>query len=94
MNSNTREVAVETLRIGDQVDLQSCPFLKDHAAAEFEFAVVESIERETVDCVSVGYEGIDVVGYPVGTSLKVSQQSFAKRNAPEPTEASKSGVHS
>ncbi|CAB3753988.1 hypothetical protein [Paraburkholderia humisilvae] len=79
----TQELAVETLRVGDQVDLKSCPFLKGHAAAESEYAVVESIERETPNCLAVGYEGIDVVGYPVGTRLTVSPLTIASRKLPE-----------
>lgn len=74
-----RELAVEDLCVGDQVDLKSCPFLKGHAAADFEYAVVESIERETPGCIAVGYEDIDVVGYPVGTKLKVSPVTVANR---------------
>ncbi|MFP3637546.1 hypothetical protein [Paraburkholderia sp. SIMBA_054] len=73
------ELAVETLRVGDRVDLKSCPFLKGHSSADFEYAVVESVERETPDCVAVGYEDIDVVGYPVGTRLTVSPETFASR---------------
>lgn len=72
-----RFIPTEALREGDQIDLSSCPFLFEHASAEFEYAVVADVERETPDCVRVAFEGIDHVGYPAGTQLLV------KRNEPE-----------
>jgi hypothetical protein len=77
------ELAVEDLQAGDEVDLSSCPFLNEHASAEFEFAVVESVERETSECVAVSYEDHDVVGYPVGYKLKVSSETIGNRNLPK-----------
>lgn len=62
---------VEDLVIGDKVDLESCPHLKDHPTAQFEYAEVVHVERETPDCVVIGYEGIDHIGYKVGTLLAV-----------------------
>lgn len=53
------------------VDLESCPYLRAFPSAEFEYATVASIDRETKDCIAVGYEGIDVVGYKIGTTLMV-----------------------
>lgn len=84
MNSNiiddmahNTELAVEALSPGDQVDLKSCPYLGAHASADFEFAVVESVRRETVDCFAVTFEDLGAVGYEMGTKLKVSPQTFA-----------------
>jgi hypothetical protein len=37
---------VDTLKTGDKVDLDSCPFLHDEPAAEFEYAVVGEIRPE------------------------------------------------
>lgn len=71
---------VEELVVGNLVDLESCPFLKEHPSAKSEFAVVVHTERETDDCVVIGYEGIDQVGYPVGTTLRVRQP----RDVPDP----------
>ncbi|MDR5799240.1 MULTISPECIES: hypothetical protein [Caballeronia] len=71
-SSEVVELTVEALLTGDRVDLRSCPFLRTRATVEFEYAVVESVVRETPDCVAVAYEDIDVVGYRVGTKLKVS----------------------
>jgi hypothetical protein len=62
---------VEDLQVGDKVDLTSCPYLSKHPTAEFELAVVEDVAHET-DCIAVSYEGIDQIGYPVGTELIVS----------------------
>lgn len=65
------KVLVEHLKAGDLVDLESCPYLKEHSSAKWEYAEVSFVERETEGCVVVGYEGIDHVGYPVGTELLV-----------------------
>lgn len=64
-------VRVENLKPGDRVDLTSCPYLKDDPSAEFEWAVVDAVVRETNDCIVVTYESLDEVGYPIGTMLKV-----------------------
>ncbi|MDN7901457.1 DUF2591 family protein [Burkholderia cepacia] len=77
------ELAVENLQVGDKVDLNSCPFLKGSASADFEFAVVESVERETANCVVVSYEGHEVVGYPVGCKVKVSSATLGDRKSPD-----------
>lgn len=63
---------VEHLKPGDLVDLESCPYMHDHPTAEFEYAQVAAVTRETENCVAVLYEGIDLVGYPVGTRLEVA----------------------
>ena len=65
------KVKVENLKVDDRVDLASCPYLKGHASAPFEYAVVEAVEQETPGCVAVSYEGIDTVGYPTGTEVEV-----------------------
>lgn len=62
---------VEDLVAGSRVDLLSCPFLKNHPMADSEYALVAHVERETPECVVVDYDGIDSVGYPVGTVLQV-----------------------
>lgn len=62
---------VEDLAVGNRIDLASCPYLKSHSSADCEYALVAHVERETPDCVVVGYEGIDHIGYQVGTVLQV-----------------------
>ena len=78
---------VQSIRVDDRVDLESCPYLKHHATAIWEYAVVGHVEQETPECVAIGYEGIDVVGYPTGTLLNVViqcpesvPQSFRRTN--------------
>lgn len=61
---------VETIVVGDRVDLQSCPYLKDHPSAEFEYAQVTYVSDEG-SAIVIGYDGIDHVGYPKGTNLLV-----------------------
>lgn len=63
---------VERLREGDLVDLASCPYLKNHPSAEFQFAQVSQVLQETPQCTVVYYEDIDAIGYPVGTTLKIA----------------------
>ena len=71
---------VEDLAVGNRVDLTSCPYLKNHPSADCEYALVADVERETPDCVVVGYEGIDHIGYQVGTVL----QARTPRDVPDP----------
>ena len=52
------------------VDLESCPYLKEEPMAPFEYVEVCSVDRETSECVAIGYEGY-WVGYPVDTVLLV-----------------------
>lgn len=68
---NTKNVAVETIEAGMLVDLESCPFLKEHPIAEFEYATVAGVTIEFWGCVTITYEGIDTVRYKIGTLLKV-----------------------
>jgi len=68
--TETHLVEAQHLHEGDLVDLESCPYLKHHASAEFEYATVEAVERETEGCVAVSYEGIDTVGYSPDTKLR------------------------
>ncbi len=54
--------------------------LKNHPSAASEYGLVARVERETPDCVVIGYEGIDHIGYPVGTVLQVR----AAKDVPDP----------
>lgn len=66
-----KQIKVEDIKEGMKVDLESCPYLKNYPSAEFEYASVALVKRETSDCVVIGYEGVDHVGYPTGTVLTV-----------------------
>jgi hypothetical protein len=60
-------VAVKDLRIGDAVDLEGDPYAdpnQENPALECEYQQVYSVERETGDCVAVGFDGFDIVGFP------------------------------
>lgn len=67
------KTSVLDLRVGDLVDLESCPYLWDHPMAKFDYGVVYQVGHETPECVVVWYEGIDAVGYPTGTILEVRE---------------------
>ena len=67
------DTSVLRIAIGDRVDLESCPFLGNRPIAQYEFGVVSHVERETEACVVIGYEGIDHIGYPSDTVLRVLQ---------------------
>ena len=54
--------------------------LKNHPSAASEYGLVARVERETPECVVIGYEGIDHIGYPVGTVLQVR----AAKDVPDP----------
>lgn len=72
---------VTDLAEGDLVDLEGCPFLTvedendDMAAwalaAECEYFTVVGIERETIDCVRVDFEGLSI-GFPTEFRLPVA----------------------
>lgn len=68
----TSPVRVQNVRIGDAIDLESCPYLRNEPIAPYEYGRVERFEIETPDCVVIGYEGIDEVGYPINTVLRRS----------------------
>lgn len=73
-NEEMETVTVSSLRPGDRVDLSSCPYLHDHASAPYEYAEVVSVEQESPDCIAVGYESIDVVGYDPNVELRVRRR--------------------
>lgn len=58
---------VGMLRVGDLVDLAGDPFAdpnSDDISLDCEYAVVCEINREADDCIAVGFEGFDVIGFP------------------------------
>ena len=74
-NPETIPIKVEHIKEEMRVDLESCPYLSGHPSAPYEYATVDYVKRETPDCVAIGYEGIDVVGYPLGTVLRIRKDS-------------------
>jgi hypothetical protein len=71
-NQTTKRIKVTDIKEGMKADLESCPYLKNHPTAEYEYAEVSFVQRETPDCMVIGYEGIDPVGYPVNTELVIA----------------------
>jgi len=63
---------VENLKEGDLVDLEGDRYA-DQAGCnplfECELMPVTHVERETDNCVTVYFEGFDMVGFPVGHPL-------------------------
>lgn len=67
---------VLSLRIGQRVDLECDPVAdpgdkSDHPEFAYEFEVVESMERETEDCVCVYFESGFTCGFPVDHDVDV-----------------------
>jgi hypothetical protein len=70
---------VAQLRVGDLVDLDSCPHLGEKFGFwNTEYAEVEHIEHETWYCTCVYWEGIDAVGYSPNQILQVKQRKKRK----------------
>lgn len=62
---------VSDLAINDMVDLTSCPYLRNQTMAGMVYGAVAHKEIEDDKTVVIGYEGIDHIGYPMGTVLCV-----------------------
>lgn len=77
-------IAVEGLREGDRVDLESCQFFRHHASAPYEYAYVNQVERETADCTVVHYMDLPSTGYPRGTRLVALRNPDAAEDDGDP----------
>lgn len=71
MASPTEKKNVAEIKVGDFVDLTTCPYLHDEPTARNAYGVVDSVEVESAECVAIGYKDIDEVGYPADTVLDV-----------------------
>lgn len=82
-------VRADEIKDGDLVDLEGDDYAdpkRDHPAFDSELYEVGHIERETPECVAIGFEGFDVIGFPVGHLLAVrrgSTESEAPEGSPE-----------
>lgn len=77
---------VSELRCGDRVDLQRDKYADpagDKPELECEYATVCEIERETPDCIAIGFDGFDVVGFPLGHMVKVAECVTTKTAVPQ-----------
>ena len=69
-------IKAEHLRPGDLVDLEADSYADpkhDHPLFPFELQTVANVIRETPNCVAVGFEGFDVVGFPPEHFLTVER---------------------
>lgn len=74
LTPDTETVKVSELVEGDAVDLKSCPYTKDNPIAEFEYIEVSYIEQESDQCIAVGLEGVDTVGYSPNQQLVIKRR--------------------
>jgi len=73
---STRKIKVKDIQVGDKIDLESCPHLKTHTMAEFEFGRVCEIEHEP-DCIVLHFENIgdpSACGYSPEAELMVERE--------------------
>lgn len=68
------DIKVAYLKEGDYVDLESCPYLHLHPSAKIELAEVVMVRKGSEDCIVVGYDGINSIGYELNTILKVKRK--------------------
>ena len=77
---------ISELRCGDLVDLQGDKYAdqaSDKPALEFEYATVCYIERETPDCIAIGFDGFDLIGFPPGHAVPVAPCQTIKTAVPQ-----------
>ena len=61
------------LKVGDMIDLEGDVYADpgcDHPWMESEYAIVTEVDHETSECVAIGFEGFDLVGFPVQHPLR------------------------
>ncbi|HTE40289.1 MAG TPA: hypothetical protein VK629_05650 [Steroidobacteraceae bacterium] len=67
VNRPVKLVPAKDIKPGDMLDLEGDQFAdpkKDKPFFECELGTVESVERETPDCVAIMIEGVDMFGFP------------------------------
>lgn len=64
---------VSELRCGDRVDLEGDKFADrgGNAFLECEYQVVNCVERENPNCIAIGFEGFEMVGFQPDHKVKV-----------------------
>lgn len=68
------KIKVKDLKVGDQVDLESCPFLKNQPNAEFTYAEVVEIVEESPTCIVVDYDSGGTAGYDPEQVLSIKKR--------------------
>ena len=67
-------IPAHQIQPGDLIDLEGDPFAdprRDNCFLRCELALAMEVEQETPECVAIGFEGFDVVGFPTNHMLNV-----------------------
>ncbi len=67
-------VMAKNVKVGDLVDLEGDEYADpdyDKTWMLYLFAEVTDVEQETPECVAIGFEGFDLVGFPTDHELRV-----------------------
>lgn len=75
------KVAVKDLKLGDTVNIESCPYLYRHEAAPYELFTVSEIVKETKGCICVYYD-YATCGYSPDDILNVVSREPAEERWP------------
>jgi hypothetical protein len=71
-------IRADQVKIGDLIDLESDKYAdpnEDHIAFCCELQLVVEVHHETPDCVAIGFEGFDLVGFPVNHMLTLVSEA-------------------
>lgn len=74
-----RLVEVRDLHPGDLIDLEGDEYAdpdRSRCAFQFEYAEVAEVIVETVDCIAVGIEGVDLFGFPPDHRVPLYTDAF------------------
>lgn len=72
-------VMAQDAQEGDLVDLEGDRFASDADPSDVfthQLQEIVSVERETDACVAIGFEGLDIIGFPVDHKLKVERAFY------------------
>lgn len=67
-------VMAKDVKVGDLVDLEGDPYAdpdSDILYFQDQYMEVGEVDQETPECVAIGFEGFDLVGFPTDHELKV-----------------------
>lgn len=91
-------IPAHMIQVGDLVDLEGDAYAdprSDNPYFRCELATVASIDAETSNCIAIGVEGFDVVGFPADHLLNVKGHSavgtFTIHGGETPIRASHNG---
>lgn len=79
MERRPMTLSAADVQVGDLVDLEGDQFAAGADKAnvfECELQQVVHVERETDACVAIGFDGVDIIGFPVDHKMKVERPVF------------------